>query len=87
MSVQGSGLEWRLESGALLQCWKPYKSDFFNYLTANSGALGMHHYEGVVGAERLVSVEFDDGEVLEYRGKRGVELLWALGCPPGYSPG
>ena len=23
--------------------------------------------EGVVGAERLVSVQFDDGEVLEYR--------------------
>ena len=86
MSVQGSGLEWRLESGALLRCWKPYKGDFFNYLTANSGALGMHHYEGVVGAERLVSVEFDDGEVLEYRGKRGVELLWALWMPTGLLP-
>ena len=35
----------------------------------------MHHYEGVVGVERLVSVEFDEGEVLDYRGKRGVELL------------
>ena len=84
--VQGSGLEWRLESGALLRCWKPYKGDFFNYLTANSGALGMHHYEGVVGAERLVSVEFDDGEVLEYRGKRGVELLWAQWMPTGLLP-
>ena len=84
--VQGSGLEWRLESGALLRCWKPYKGDFFNYLTANSGALGMHHYEGVVGAERLVSVEFDDGEVLEYRCKRGVELLWAQWMPTGLLP-
>ena len=42
--------------------------------------------EGVVGAERLVSVEFDDGEVLEYRGKRGVELLWALWMPTGLLP-
>ena len=85
--VQGSGLEWRLESGALLRCWKPYKGDFFNYLTANRGALGMHHYEGVVGVERLVSVEFNDGEMLDYRGKRGVELLWVRWISPAYSPG
>ena len=67
MSMQGSGLEWRLESGALLRCWKPYKGDFFNYLTANSGALGMHHYEGVVGAERLVSI--DAARVMGYHVK------------------
>ena len=66
--AQGSGLEWRLGSGALLQCWKPYKGDFFNGQTANRGAHGMHHYEGAVaGAEQLVSVEFADGEVLDYR--------------------
>ena len=66
--AQGSGLEWRLGSGALLQCWKPYKGDFFNGQTANRGAHGMHHYEGAVaGAEELVSVEFADGEVLDYR--------------------
>ena len=66
--AQGSGLEWRLGSGALLQCWKPYKGDFFNGPTANRGAHGMHHYEGAVaGAEELVSVEFADGEVLDYR--------------------
>ena len=85
--VQGSGLEWRLESGALLRCWKPNKGDFFKYNTPNRKALGMHHYEGVVGAERLVSVAFADGAVLDYRGERGVELLWAQWSPTGYSPG
>ena len=60
--AQGSGLEWRLGSGALLQCWKPYKGDFFNGQTANRGALGMHHYEGAVaGTEQLVSVEVNAG--------------------------
>ena len=84
--AQRNGLEWRLESGALLRCWKPYPGFFFNDRTANWGAWGMHHYEGVVGAERLVSVEFDDGEVLEFRGHRGYELLWAQFMPTALLP-
>ena len=54
----------------------------------------MHHYEGVAGTERLVRVTFVDGEVLNFRGERGVERHWvalgamdAPGMPTGYSPG
>ena len=84
--VQETGIEWRLASGALLRCWKRNKGEFYNEQTANMEALGMHHYEGVVGAERLVSVEFDDGEMLDYRGKRGIEVLWAQWLPTEVLP-
>ena len=56
--VRGSRLEYRLESGALLRCWKPYDGCLSNYRTANRDALGVHHYEGVAGTERLVRVTF-----------------------------
>ena len=82
--MRGSRLESRLESGALLRCWKPYKGYCSN---ANREALGAHHYEGVAGAERLVRVTFADGEVLDFRGERGGERLWAQWKPTGYSPG
>ena len=87
--VRGSRLEYRLESGALLRCWKPYDGCLSNYRTANRDALGVHHYEGVAGAERLVRVTFADGEVLELRGERGVAERWAqyYGCPPGVPAG
>ena len=87
--VRGSRLEYRLESGALLRCWKPYEGCLSNYRTANRDALGVHHYEGVAGAERLVRVTFADGEVLELRGERGVAERWAqyYGCPPGVPAG
>ena len=86
--VQETGIEWRLASGALLRCWKRNKGEFYNEQTANMEALGMHHYEGVAGAERLVRVAFADGEVLDYRvGERGAELLWAQWMPRADSPG
>ena len=87
--VQETGIEWRLASGALLRCWKRNKGEFYNHQTANMEALGMHHYEGVAGAERLVRVAFADGEVLDYRGEsaRGAELLWAQWMPRADSPG
>ena len=85
--VRGNRLEYWLETGALLRCWKPYKGCISNYRTANREALGVHHYEGVAGTERLVRVTFADGEVLDFRGERGVERHWAQwmpqGCPPG----
>ena len=49
--TEGSKLEWRLESGTLLRCWKPYEG--VAHLTVNAGKPGMHHYEGAAGAERL----------------------------------
>ena len=83
--MRGSRLEYRLESGALLRCWKPFKGYCSN---VNREALGAHHYEGVAGAERLVRVAFADGEVLDYRGgERGAELLWAQWMPRADSPG
>ena len=44
-----------IASGALLRCWKRNKGEFYNEQTANMEALGMHHYEGVAGAERLAA--------------------------------
>ena len=82
--MQGSGLEWRLESGALLRCWKPYKGDFFNYLTANRGALGMHHYDPSPHmTENLVHPP-----VLQYRAiSRNLRLFWdALGVICAWVP-
>ena len=55
--VQGSNLEWRLESGALLRCWKPFASVRNYMFTYTRGTPGMHHYEGAAGAERLVAYE------------------------------
>ena len=78
--VQGSYLEWRLESGALLRCWKPIEGDGTPF--ENAGAPGMHHYEGAAGAERLVSVAFADGAVLDSRGERGAEVMWRYRSPP-----
>ena len=80
--VQGSNLEWRLESGALLRCWKPFErtEDFFG----NEGNPGMHHYEGAAGAERLVSVAFADGAMRDFRGERGAEVMWQYRSATGY---
>ena len=72
--MQGSHLEWRLESGALLRCWKPFENTTIHF--SNDGTPGMHHYEGAAGAERLVSVAFADGEVRDFIGERGAEMLW-----------
>ena len=82
-SVQGSSLEWRLESGALLRCWKPF--EHWVYSPAGStrdGEAGMHHYEGAAGAERLVKFEFADGEVYHFRGEK--ELFWQRRKPTEY---
>ena len=85
-SVQGSSLEWRLESGALLRCWKPfehwaYTAGMGTPLLRN-GEAGMHHYEGAAGAERLVKFEFADGEVYHFRGEK--ELFWQRRKPTEY---
>merc|ERR1740139_2062574 len=72
--VQGSNLEWRLESGALLRCWKPFERTRIHF--DNAGNPGMHHYEGAAGAERLVSVAFADGAMRDFRGERGAEVMW-----------
>ena len=72
--LQGSNLEWRLESGALLRCWKLTYVDARDLLQ-NAGAPGMHHYEGAAGAERLVSLAFADGDVLDFSGERGAEVI------------
>ena len=53
--VDGSNLEWRLESGALLRCWKPYEGVCNSRPSELVPAM---HHEGVVGDERLVSVAF-----------------------------
>ena len=37
------------------------------------GALGMRHYEGAAGAERLVSLACADGDVCDFSGERGAE--------------
>ena len=72
--VQGSNLEWRLESGALLRCWKPFENTTLRF--SNDGTPGMHHYEGAAGAERLVSLAFADGDMRDFRGERGAEVMW-----------
>ena len=71
--VDGSNLEWRLESGALLRCWKPYEG----VCNSRPSELvpAMHHYEGVVGDERLVSVAFA-GSVLGFKGPRPLPGGW-----------
>merc|ERR1740130_1180263 len=72
--TEGSNLDWRLESGALLRCWK--LSCRRTVIRTNAGVPAMHHYEGAAGAERLVSVAFADGEVRDFIGERGAEMLW-----------
>ena len=77
--VQGSSLEWRLESGALLRCWKLSKDAYF---ITTMGAPGMHHYEGAAGAERLVSLTFANGEVRDFRrSERGTQFVWQIKNP------
>ena len=80
--TEGSKLEWRLENGALLRCWKPFEG--FTILTQNAGAPGMHHYEGAAGAERLVSLAFADGDVRDFTGERGAEKIWQRRTATGY---
>ena len=80
--VQGSNLEWRLESGALLRCWKPFERTRIHF--DNAGKPGMHHYEGAAGAERLVSVAFADGAKRDFRGERGAEVWWQYRSPTGF---
>ena len=77
--VQGSNLEWRLESGALLRCWKPFENTTIRF--DNDGTPGMHHYEGAAGAERLVSLAFADGAMRDFRGERGAEEMWQHRIP------
>ena len=77
--VQGSNLEWRLESGALLRCWKPFENTTIRF--SNEGTPGMHHYEGAAGAERLVSLAFADGAMRDFRGERGAEEMWQHRIP------
>ena len=71
--VQGSNLEWRLESGALLRCWKPLERTGINF--HNAGNPGMHHYEGAAGAERLVALVFADGHVHGFAGEDGAKRV------------
>ena len=80
--TEGSNLEWRLENGALLRCWKPFEG--FTILTQNAGAPGMHHYEGAAGAERLVSLAFANGDVRDFTGERGAETLLQRRTATGY---
>ena len=80
--VQGSNLEWQLESGALLRCWKPFERTRIHF--DNAGKPGMHHYEGAAGAERLVSVAFADGAKRDFRGERGAEVWWQYRSPTGF---
>ena len=72
--TEGSNLDWRLESGALLRCWKP--SCRRTVIRTNAGVPAMHHYEGAAGAERLVSLAFADGEVRDFICERGAEIVW-----------
>ena len=71
--TEGSNLEWRLESGAVLRSWKLFEA---TSIAQNAGVPGMHHYEGAAGAERLVSLAFADGEVRDFICERGAEILW-----------
>ena len=80
--VDGSNLEWRLESGALLRCWKLFEG--VTHLTDNARKPGMHHYEGAAGAERLVSLAYADGEVRDFTGERGAEVMWQRRVADGY---
>ena len=80
--TEGSNLEWRLESGALLRSWKPLEG--MTNLRRNRAAPGMHHYVGAAGAERLVSLVFADGDVLDFRGERGAEVLWQRRSSGGF---
>ena len=86
--VQGSNLEWRLESGALLRCWKPFEGTTgwaSDRIRINSGAPAMHHYVGAAGAERLVSLAYaDHDDVRSFRGERGAEVMWQRRASLGY---
>ena len=70
--TEGNTLEWRLESGALLRCWKPYEGVCNSRPSELVPAM---HHEGVVGDERLVSVEFA-GSVLGFKGPRPLPGGW-----------
>ena len=76
--VQGNNLEWRLESGALLRCWKPFEgttgSRASDRSRTNRGAPAMHHYVGAAGAERLGYLAFNHGEGHSFVGERGAEI-------------
>ena len=42
----------------------------------------MHHYEGAAGAERLVSLAFADGEVVDFfTTRKGVQMQWQIRKP------
>ena len=63
--TEGSNLEWRLESGALLRSWKPFEGmTKFETNFYMNGPPGVHHYVGAAGAELLVSFVFDDGGMI-----------------------
>jgi len=84
--TEGNNLEWRLESGALLRCWKPYEGVRNHRRTDRAPA--MHHYEGAAGAERLVSVAgpLDKGDVhdeYDFEGERGAEQRVRRRCAAG----
>ena len=74
--TEGSNLEWRLESGALLRSWKPFEgmakfeTNFYEIFLRNRWPPGTHHYVGTAGAEQLVSFVFDDGGTLLVEGWR-----------------
>ena len=79
--TEGSNLEWRLESGALLRSWKLFEgttgSRASDVKSTNSGAPAMHHYVGAAGAERLVSLAYaEHDDVRDFRGERGAEVMW-----------
>ena len=69
--TEGNTLEWRLESGALLRCWKMRKKE------KGDSQMGMHHYQGAAGAERLVSLVLADGEELQCIGEKGAPPSFA----------
>ena len=87
--TEGSNLEWRLDSGALLRCWKPYEGVRNHRHTDRTPV--MHYYKGAAGAERLVSVgPLAKGDVHEFEGERGAEQRLrkrcAAGCIWHYAP-
>ena len=80
--TEGSNLEWRLVSGALLRCWKPYEGVRNHRHTDRTPV--MHYYKGAAGAERLVSVgPLAKGDVHEFEGERGAEQRLRKRCAAG----
>ena len=80
--TEGSNLEWRLDSGALLRCWKPYEGVRNHRHTDRTPV--MHYYKGAAGAERLVSVgPLAKGDVHEFEGERGAEQRLRKRCAAG----